>query len=141
MTKAERTRLLRELIAEQKLLKKRIASIPNLTLKSTDKKVNEFLGILYDVKSRIPVELNMITRKVESFTNKINKPGYVLNIPAGTFKIPPGTLSARGWHKDHYNYNKAEKHERTPAKRRTPARNVTRTGAKRIRKTNIKKYK
>ena len=55
--------------------------------------------------------------------------------------IPAGTLSARGWHKDHYNYNKAEKHERTPGQRRTPARNVTRTGAKRIRKTNIKRYK
>ena len=52
-----------------------------------------------------------------------------------------GMLSARGWHKDHYNYNKAEKHERTPALRRTPARNVTRTGAKRKRATSIKKYK
>ena len=34
------------------------------------------------------------------------------------------TLSARGWHKDHNNYNKAEKWERKPAKRKTPARNV-----------------
>lgn len=51
------------------------------------------------------------------------------------------TLSARGWHKDHYNYNKAERHERRPALRRTPARNVTRTGAKRKRATSIKKYK
>jgi hypothetical protein len=51
------------------------------------------------------------------------------------------TLSARGWHKDHYNYNKAERHERTPAKRRTPAQNVTRTGAKRKRATSITKYK
>ena len=33
-------------------------------------------------------------------------------------------LSAKGWHKDHYNYNKREKHETTPAKRKTPARNV-----------------
>lgn len=33
-------------------------------------------------------------------------------------------LSARGWHKEHNNYNKAEKWERTPAKRKTPARNV-----------------
>lgn len=33
-------------------------------------------------------------------------------------------LSARGWHKDHNNYNKAESWERTPAKRKTPARNV-----------------
>ncbi len=30
----------------------------------------------------------------------------------------------KGWHKDHHNYNKAEKWERTPAKRKTPARNV-----------------
>jgi hypothetical protein len=52
-----------------------------------------------------------------------------------------GTLSARGWHKDHYNYNKAEKHELPPSLRRTPARNVTRTGAKRKRATSIKKYK
>ena len=33
-------------------------------------------------------------------------------------------LSARGWHKDHNNYNKAESCERTLAKRKTPARNV-----------------
>jgi hypothetical protein len=35
-------------------------------------------------------------------------------------------LSARGWHKNHNNYNKAEKWERTPAKRKTPARNARR---------------
>ena len=40
-------------------------------------------------------------------------------------------LSERGWHKDHYNYNKAEKWERTPAKRKTPARNVKKTTRKR----------
>lgn len=51
------------------------------------------------------------------------------------------TLSARGWHKDHYNYNKAEKHELPPSLRRTPARNVTKAGTKRKRKTNIKRYK
>jgi hypothetical protein len=32
--------------------------------------------------------------------------------------------SKQPWHKDHNNYNKAEKWERTPAKRKTPARNV-----------------
>ena len=32
-------------------------------------------------------------------------------------------LSARGWHKDHYNHNKAEKCERSPSKRKTQARN------------------
>jgi hypothetical protein len=31
----------------------------------------------------------------------------------------------KGWHKDHYNYNKAESWERTPAKRKTPARNYS----------------
>lgn len=36
----------------------------------------------------------------------------------------------KGWHKDHNNYNKAEKWERTPAKRKTPARNVTKAKAK-----------
>jgi len=50
-------------------------------------------------------------------------------------------LSARGWHKDHNNYNKAEKHELPPSLRRTPARNVTKTGAKRKRATSVKKYK
>lgn len=128
MTKAERTRLLRELVAEQKALKKRIASIPNLTLKSTDRKINEYLNILYDVKYSVPEEIKTITRKVESFTNKNRT-------------TKGSTLSARGWHKDHYNYNKAEKYELPPSLRRTPARNVTKTGAKRKRATSIKKYK
>jgi hypothetical protein len=39
-------------------------------------------------------------------------------------------LSERGWHKDHYNYNRAEKWERTPAKRKTVARNVAKTAAR-----------
>jgi hypothetical protein len=51
------------------------------------------------------------------------------------------TLSARGWHKDHNNYNKKEKWELPPSLRRTPARNVTKTGAKRKRATTITKYK
>jgi len=33
----------------------------------------------------------------------------------------------RGWSKDHYNYNKAQKWEVTPKKRKIPARNVKRT--------------
>ena len=36
----------------------------------------------------------------------------------------------KGWHKDHNNFNKAEKWERTPAKRKTPARNVVKAAAK-----------
>ena len=35
----------------------------------------------------------------------------------------PGTKQ-KGWHKDHYNYNKAEKWEVEPKKRKVPARNV-----------------
>lgn len=40
------------------------------------------------------------------------------------FKIKVDLLSAHGWSKDHYNYNKAEKWEKKPAKRKIPARNV-----------------
>lgn len=43
------------------------------------------------------------------------------NKPKAAKKV---TLSARGWHKEHNNYNKAEKWERKPANRKTPARNV-----------------
>jgi len=43
----------------------------------------------------------------------------------------------RGWHKDHYNFNKAEKWERVPAKRKTPARNVVKAAAKK--KTTTKR--
>lgn len=57
------------------------------------------------------------------------------------FTIKSDQLSARGWHKDHNNYNKAEKWELPPSLRRTPARNVTKTGAKRKRATTITKYK
>ena len=59
------------------------------------------------------------------------------------FKISSKQLTERqpGWHKDHYNFNKAEKWELPPSLRRTPARNVTKTGAKRKRATKITKYK
>lgn len=33
----------------------------------------------------------------------------------------------KGWHKDHYNFNKAEKWETPPKKRKIPARNVRKT--------------
>jgi Na+-transporting NADH:ubiquinone oxidoreductase subunit NqrC len=67
----------------------------------------------------------------------------LLNVPGLTnvektnicklLKIPvPHHLSEKqkGWHKEHHNYNKAEKWERTPAKRKTPARNVVKAKAK-----------
>ena len=37
----------------------------------------------------------------------------------------------KGWHKDYFNYNKAEKWERKPAQRKKPARNVKKTTTKR----------
>ena len=67
----------------------------------------------------------------------------LLNVPGLTnvektnicklLKIPvPHHLGEKqkGWHKEHNNYNKAENWERTPAKRKTPARNVVKAKAK-----------
>lgn len=58
----------------------------------------------------------------------------------------PGTKQ-KGWHKDHYNYNKAEKWEIEPKNRKVPARNVKtasvlsqKSTPKRV-STRIKKYK
>ena len=39
-------------------------------------------------------------------------------------KLIEDHLNEKGWHKDHYNFNKAEKWEKTPPKRKIPARNV-----------------
>jgi hypothetical protein len=70
--------------------------------------------------------------KMKAYYKAVNKADpYYFSIQAETvlnelFKLKPTikTLSARGWHKEHNNYNKTEKHERTPAKRKTPARNI-----------------
>jgi hypothetical protein len=40
------------------------------------------------------------------------------------FKIKIPMLSAKGWHKEHNNFNKAEKWEKKPKDRKTSARNV-----------------
>lgn len=53
---------------------------------------------------------------------EISELGNIFKVKVETF------LSAKGWHKDHYNYNKREKYETPPAKRKTPARNARRTG-------------
>jgi hypothetical protein len=130
-----------QLAKQQKAFLAEIKTMPKITSRSTDAQIDrlyqwceyQFSGVLKANK-----DLSIILR------------GYLLDSnlshwqapPRRTsFTIPADGLSARGWHKDHNNYNKAEKHERTPGQRRTPARNVTRTGAKRIRKTNIKRYK
>ena len=44
--------------------------------------------------------------------------------------LSQGNLHAKGWHKDHNNYNKAEKWERTPVKRKTPAKNIVKAKKK-----------
>jgi len=78
---------------------------------------------------------------MRSLSNMAYKDYKLVMSERTTFTIPAEGLSARGWHKDHYNYNRAEKHELPPSLRRTPARNVTKAGTKRKRKTSIKKYK
>jgi hypothetical protein len=40
------------------------------------------------------------------------------------FKIKIPMLAAKGWHKEHNNFNKSEKWEKKPKDRKTPARNV-----------------
>ena len=114
--------------------------MPKITSRSTDTQINrlyqwceyQFSGVLKANK-----DLSTILR------------GYLLEIEydrEGFMQYKSSkqtTLSARqpGWHKDHNNYNKKEKWELPPSLRRTPARNVTKTGAKRKRATTITKYK
>ena len=130
MTKAEKTKFLKEQLAIIKYFKAGVNSALKLTLNSSEFKINEYLNNLYDAKSTLPYLLDDMIRQTEKFTNENRK---------GSAKYP--NLSARGWHKDHNNYNKAESWELPPSLRRTPARNVTKTGAKRKRATTITKYK
>lgn len=126
-----------QLAKEQKAFLAVLKTMPKITSRSTDAQIDK----LYDwLINEFRLEVKPVR---DDFT--ILTRGYLFQDPkyvfySGSAKKELG-LSARGWHKDHYNYNKAEKHERTPATRRTPARNVTRTGAKRKRATSIKKYK
>lgn len=72
--------------------------------------------------------LKMLKYKIDGYGYDETKGDYI--ICSNTFEPlrekqkEANLLSERGWHKDHNNYNKAEKWERTPAKRKTPARNV-----------------
>ena len=126
---------------EQKQFLALIKKMPKVTSRSTQAQFNKLYDfVLNDYRIEVEKQYQALAYKLRDFL--FQDPNYRFISPSYEARQKSRTtLSARGWHKDHYNYNKAEKHERTPAKRRTPARNVTRTGAKRIRKTNIKKYK
>jgi hypothetical protein len=121
-----------QLAKQQKYFLAEIKTMPKITSKSTDAQIDrlyqwceyQFSGVLKANK-----DLSIILR------------GYLLDSELSHWQARTTQLSARGWHKDHYNYNKAESYERKPAARRTPARNVTKTGAKRKRATSITKYK
>jgi hypothetical protein len=113
---------------------KKSALYKNMTVTYWNKNMSKFTGM----------ELADICKDLEENLHWLGNAGFNGAFERKSYEFTgtnARTLSARGWHKDHYNYNKAEKHERTPALRRTPARNVTRTGAKRKRATSIKKYK
>ena len=115
---------------EQKKFLALIKSMPKVSNRST----NNQLGKLFDwftnnFRLEVDKQSKVLERDLKLYFRELRDSSKTT------------TLSARGWHKDHNNYNKAESWELPPSLRRTPARNVTRTGAKRIRKTNIKRYK
>ena len=129
------------LARQQKQFLAVVKTMPKITSKSTDAQIDklyQWIEYNFDLLRKERKEFSIVLR---GYLIDSKLPNWQLSPRRMYSTISESNLSARGWHKDHYNYNKAEKHERTPGKRRTPARNVTRTGAKRIRKTNIKKYK
>lgn len=116
-----------------KQFKKVLKSLPpaTATFWNNDRKLLELNNFKYDLKD------------LQNLLKEVQRVYMDLYIEASNATWEKGKLSEkqRGWHKDHYNYNKAEKHELPPSLRRTPARNVTKTGAKRKRATTVKKYK
>lgn len=99
------------------------------------------LSSLYFVKHQFRSDLNFFTDDLNilfeklstQYNEKVYEVQFWLAIPK--FKkltkaqlrklmIGSATLNEKGWHKDHYNYNKAERWEVKPAKRKTPARNT-----------------
>jgi hypothetical protein len=75
---------------------------------------------------------------------------FKIKIPAmlsEQLKIKFPATRQKGWHKDHYNFNKAEKWEIPPKKRKVPARNVktasvlSQPSIPKKATTRIKKYK
>jgi len=119
----------------------RLTTQYNNQMKDVVKKLSELKKI--KPSNTYSPELNQLIRnKIKSVKLNLSFLEDILkNQEIGLYEGKKTTLSARGWHKDHYNYNKAEKHELPPSLRRTPARNVTKAGTKRKRKTNIKRYK
>ncbi len=127
-----------QLAKEQKAFLAVLKTMPKITSRSTDAQIDK----LYQWCEYSFFQLRIANKELATilrgylFQIEYDKQGFM------DYRKSSGlTLSAKGWHKDHYNYNKAEKHELPPSLRRTPARNVTKTGAKRKRATTIKKYK
>jgi hypothetical protein len=116
---------------EQKQFFALLKKMPKISSRSTPAQFGKLLDF-FIFYPEIEKQAKLLERQTEKF---LVDTGYY-----DQFNLKP-TLSARGWHKDHNNYNKAEKWELPPSLRRTPARNVTKTGAKRKRATTITKYK
>ena len=119
----------------------RLTTIYNNQMKDVVKKLAELKKI--KPSNTYSPELNrLIKNQIKSVKFNLSILEDILsNQEIGLMENKKRTLSARGWHKDHNNYNKSEKWELPPSLRRTPARNVTKTGAKRKRATKITKYK
>lgn len=97
----------------------------------------------YFVKHRFRSDLNYFTDDLNKIFVDLENSNFEITVFECEFwKVTPkfikvtkaklkilfaGHLSEkqRGWHKDHYNYNKRESWEITPAKRKTPARNYS----------------
>jgi hypothetical protein len=125
---------------EQKQFLALIKKMPKVTSRSTQAQFNKLYDfVLNDYRLEVEKQYQALAYKLRDFLYQ--DPNYRFISPSYEARQKSSTLSARGWHKDHYNYNKAEKWELPPSLRRTPARNVTKAGTKRKRKTNIKKYK
>jgi len=131
---------LTQVVKEQKKFLDLIKKMPKITNRSTKAQLDK----LYDFS------INTYRLEIEPQSQELylilrdylyQDPNYKFMSPIYGERNKKTTLSARGWHKEHYNYNKAEKWELPPSLRRTPARNVTKTGAKRKRATTITKYK
>lgn len=116
---------------EQKQFFALLKKMPKITSRSTPAQFGKLLDFLAIVYPQVDKQAKVLERQIAKFLKDTN------------YFFKETTLSARqpGWHKDHNNYNKAEKWELPPSLRRTPARNVTKTGAKRKRATTITKYK
>lgn len=121
---------------EQKLLLAVLKKMPKISSRSSQAQLDKLYDFcLNSFRNDVDPQINNLCITLKNFLYQ--DPNYRFMRPQSNDK----TLSARGWHKDHNNYNKAESWELPPSLRRTPARNVTKTGAKRKRSTSITKYK